>query len=40
MRQIVNGLAYLLTIPVLALACWFVVWLFLLGLGIIDFREG
>jgi len=40
MRQIVNITARLLTIPTLAFAAWFVVWLVLLALGIIDFPEG
>lgn len=40
LKQIGFGLIRLLTIPALAWACWLVVWVVLLALGIIDFPEG
>ena len=39
LKQIGFGLIRLLTIPALAFACWFVLWLFLLIIGVIDFRD-
>jgi len=40
LKKLGFGLIRLLTIPALAWACWFLMWLALLTLGIIDFPEG